>query len=210
MTTRFQEKRNLLFAIVTMLALGWNQPALRADSEIAAGTHFVVELKDTLAAKDIKRGKRFEARTLEPLQTADGRTIPAGAILKGRIAYNEHNKMMLQFDRIESRRYRLPIVASVTRVMDEKDVKDNPGEEGEIQAHGERGKDAGIGAVAGGGIGAAAGAAAGGGKGAAIGAGAGAALGALFGAAAGGKDLVLHQGTRLELQLDRPLHIPYR
>ena len=45
----------------------------------------------------------------------------------------------------------------------------------------------------------------GGGRGAAIGAGTGAVAGALIGTAAGGKDLVLENGARLELQLDRPL-----
>lgn len=191
-------------ALVSLLV----PPGALADSEVAAGTRFLVELQDKLEASKVKRGKKFEARTIEVLRASDGRWIPAGAKLKGQVTYVEDNKMMLRFERIETRRGKLPIVASVVQIQDEKDVKKSPGEEGEIQASGGRGKSATIGAIVGGGVGAAIGAKQGGGKGAAIGAGTGAAAGALIGAAAGGKDLVLHEGTRLELQLDRPLVVP--
>ena len=198
-----------MIAMVLCVAVGFS-PVAWADWEVPAGTRFLVELKDKLEAKKVKRGKQFEARTLEALRTSDGRAIPAGAKIVGRVSYSEDNQMMLRFERIESARYKLAIVASVARVMNEKDVRDRPGEEGEIKSDQNRGKSAAIGAIVGGGIGAAAGATQGGGKEAAIGAGAGAAVGALIGAAAGGKELVLYQGTRLELQLDRPLYIPYR
>lgn len=113
--------------------------------------------------------------------------------------------MGLRIERIETDRGKLPIVATVLGVVSEKGIKKKADEEGEIKAEGERGRDAAIGAAVGGGIGAGVGAAKGGGKGAAIGAGAGAVAGALIGAAAGGRDLVLHEGTRIEFQLDRPL-----
>jgi hypothetical protein len=96
-------------------------------------------------------------------------------------------------------------VARVIGVMNEKDVRKKAGDEGEIHASGGRGKTAAIGAAVGAGIGAAVGASQAGGKGAAIGAGTGAGAGALIGAAAGGKDLVLEKGTRIELELERPL-----
>ena len=181
-------------------------PPLTADSaEIPAGTRFLVELRDKLEAGKVKRGKKFEVRTLEALEASDGSMIPAGAKLKGRVSYAEDNKIMLRFERIETRRGKWPIVASVVQVVGEKDVQRKPGEEGEIKADSNRGKSAAIGAVIGGGIGSAVGAQQGGGRGAAIGAGTGAAAGALIGAAAGGKDLVLEKGARLELQLDRTL-----
>ncbi len=190
-------------SLLTVIAL--IPPAISfAQSEVPAGTRFLVELRDRLEAKKVKPGKKFEARTLEALRAADGRTINARAKLKGRVSHVEHNKMMLRFEEIDTGRGKEPIVANVQRVMGEKDVRAKSSE-GEIQASGHRGRDAAIGAAVLGGIGAAIGAKEGGGKGAAIGAGAGAGAGGLIGAAAGGKDLVLMEGTRIELELDRPL-----
>ncbi|MGH9556160.1 MAG: hypothetical protein ACRD2Y_10100 [Terriglobales bacterium] len=179
-------------------------PRAAAQSEIPAGTRFLVELRDKLEAKKIKPGKKFEARTLEALRASDGRILSAGAKLKGRVSSVQHNKMMLRFEQIDTGRGKEPIIATVVGVAGEKDVRAK-GNEGELQAAGHRGRDAAIGAAVLGGIGAALGATQDGGRGAAIGAGSGAAAGGLIGAAAGGKDLVLQSGSRLELQLDRPL-----
>ncbi len=194
-----------LAASVWFLAGALALPAWADHREIAAGTHFLVELRDKLEARKVKRGKKFEARTLEALQAADGTVIPAGAKLKGRVSYAEGNKMVLRFERIETRWGKFPIVASVVSVWGERDVKDEVNEEGEIKAEGGRGKSAAIGAIVGAGIGAGVGATQKGRKGAAIGAGGGALAGGLIGAAAGGKSLVLQKGARLELELDRPL-----
>src|SRR5712692_199295 len=184
---------------LTMAALVLPSISL-GQSEIPAGTHFLVELRDRLEAKKVKPGKKFEARTLEALRAADGRTINAGAKLKGRVSHVEHNKMMLRFEEIDTGRGKEPIIANVVRVAGEKDVKAKTDREGEIQASGHRGRDAAIGAGVLGGIGAAIGAKEAGGKGAAMGAGAGAGAGGLIGASAGGKDLVLTEGTRIELE----------
>lgn len=209
---RIPTARNKLRRWACLLALGTLlvPHAALADAEVPRGTRFLVELDDTLEAKKIKRGKEFDARTLEALRATDGRVIPAGARLRGEVTYVENNKVMLRFEQIDTRRGTVPLVASVVRIVNEEDVRDKPGEEGEVQASGNRGRNSAIGAVVGGGIGAAIGAAKGGGKEAAMGAGAGAAAGALIGAATGGKDLILYEGTRLELQLDRPLILPGR
>lgn len=197
--------RNWSAALVALAgALAWT-PAARAQSEVPAGTRFLVELRDTLDARRVHAGKKFEARTIEPIQATDGNSVPAWTKLKGEVTYVRDNKMILRFDRIEPPSGKMPLVASVTGVVGEKDVKDQAGDEGEIRAKGHRGRNAAIGAAVLGGIGAAVGATQAGGKGAAIGATAGGATGAAIGAASGGKDLVLRQGTRLELQLDRPL-----
>jgi hypothetical protein len=193
-----------LFCAMAWLLAGLPSRAA-TDSEVPAGTRFLVELRDKLEAKKIHAGRHFEARTLEALPTLDGRVIEAGARLKGRVSYVEHNKMELQFEEIDTGHGWVPIVATVTGVEGDKHVKAKTNEEGEISAKGSRGKDAAIGALVGGGLGAAVGAAAGGGKGAAIGAGAGGAGGALLGSASGGRDLVLQKGTRLEVSLERPL-----
>ncbi|MBI1940248.1 MAG: hypothetical protein HYS33_01930 [Acidobacteria bacterium] len=180
-------------------------PVMADHREIPAGTRFMVELRDKLEAKKIKRGKKFEARTLEALETTDGFVIPADTKLKGRVSYVEGNKMVLRFERMETRWGKLPIVASVVSVWGERDIKKEVNEEGEIKAAGGRGKSTAIGAVVGAGIGAAVGGSQKGKKGAAIGAGGGALAGGLIGAAAGGKSLVLEKGTRLEVELERPL-----
>jgi hypothetical protein len=195
---------------VWILASALARPVWADHREIPAGTHFLVELRDKLEAKKVKRGKKFEARTLEALEVGDGTFIPAGAKLKGRVSYVEGNKMVLRFERIETRWGKFPIVASVISVWGERDVKDEVNEEGEIKAAGGRGKGATIGAIVGAGIGAGVGATQKGRKGAAIGAGGGALAGGLIGAAAGGKSLVLQKGARLELELDRPLLLAER
>jgi len=181
-------------------------PAASAQSEVPAGTRFLVELRDKLDSHKVKVGKKFEARTVELIPASDGSTIPAWTKLKGEVSYVRDNQMILRFERIEPLGQQMPLVATVTRVVGEKDVSGKAGEEGEVKASGHRGRDAAIGAAVLGGIGAAVGATQAGGKGAAIGGGAGAATGAVIGTAAGGgKHLVLHEGTRIELQLDRPL-----
>ncbi len=176
-----------------------------AASQIPAGTRFLVELRDKLEGHKVKKGKKFEAKTLEALQAPDGRSIPAGIRLKGRVSYAENNRMVLRFEEIETPGGKQPLVAMVSQVVGERRVAADPSKEGEIRAESNRGRDAAIGALVVGGIGAAVGATQGGGKGGAIGGAAGAATGAALGAAAGGRELVLDKGARLELTLQRPL-----
>jgi len=175
-----------------------------AQAEIPAGTTFLVELRDKLEAQKLKRGKGFEARTVEALRAGDGSVIQAGTKVKGRVGHVEPHRMVLRFEQIEAGKRKEPLVATTVGVKGERDVRHEAGPEGEIRAAGSRGRSAAIGAA----IGAAAGAGAGAPRGArasAIGAGAGAAAGAAAGAVAGGQDLVLDRGARLELRLDRPL-----
>ena len=194
-------------AAVVALAVA---PFARAQGSVAAGTRFMVELRDELKAEKVKVGKKFEARTLEALQLSDGTWVDAGAKLKGRVSYVRDREMQLAFERIETRRGKVPIVARVVGVVGEKGVRERAGDEGEIKASGGRGRNAAIGAAGGAGVGAAVGATQGGGKGAAIGAAAGAGGGALIGAATGGRDLVLHKGARLDVELERPLYFSRR
>jgi len=125
--------------------------------------------------------------------------------LKGRVSFVEYNKMVLRFERIETGREKLPIVATVTEVVGERGVQKRTGDEGEIRTSHSRARGAVYGAAIGAGTGAAVGATQGGKKGAAIGTGVGAAAGGIVGAMIGGRDLVLQKGTRLELELNRPL-----
>ena len=192
-------------ALMAMAAVFFAAPAARAQSEVPPGTRFLVELRDKLAARKIKPGKKFELRTLDALQATDGNFVPAGSKIRGRVSYVENNKMVLRVEQIETQRGKVPIVASVVGVQGEKDVRRQAGNEGEIKSASHRGRNAAIGAIVLGGLGATVGGIQGGGKGAAIGGAVGAGTGAAIGASTGGKDLVLYEGTRIEFELDRPL-----
>jgi hypothetical protein len=199
-----------LTALVLLLTPVGSVPTVAAAHsyyvEVPAGTRFLVELRTKLDAKKVKPGKKFSARTLEAVHTTDGSFLPPGATLKGRVAHAEKRGLLLRFESIKAGRKSVPIIATVVGVLGEKRVKSKTDREGEIEAKGGRGENAAIGAAIGAGAGAAVGAAtAGGAKGTAIGAGIGAGAGALIGASSGGSSLVLHKGTRLELELDRPL-----
>ncbi|MBI1955415.1 MAG: hypothetical protein HYS38_03380, partial [Acidobacteria bacterium] len=85
-------QKPFLWLAICAVALTTVLPPALASSEIPSGTRFLVELRDKLEAGKIKRGKKFEARTLEALEASDGSMIPAGAKLKGRVSYAEDNK----------------------------------------------------------------------------------------------------------------------
>jgi hypothetical protein len=162
-------------------------------------------LRDNLDARRVRPGKKFEARTLEALYGSDGSWIEAGVRLRGRVASVDDNRILLRFEQLDTRRGWVPIVATVTGVVGERDVKRRANDEGEIRSSNRRGRNAAIGSAVGAGVGAVIGASRGGGHGAAIGAIVGGGTGAVVGAASGGRDLELRQGTRIEVQLDRPV-----
>jgi len=195
----------VLLLALSLIPLGSGSALALQNSEVPAGTRFMVELRDKLEAKEIKKGKKFEVRTLEALTASDGNQIPAGAKIKGRVTSVRNNEMVLRFEEIDTGRGKTPIIASVAGVAREKDVKAKVGKEGEISSSGGRGKSAAIGSAVGAAIGGAVGAAKGGTTNTVIGAGIGAGAGAGVGAAAGGRDLELTKGTRLDVVLDRPL-----
>lgn len=195
--------------LALLCALALALPAA-AQAELPAGTRFLVELRDRLDARRVKPGKKFEARTLEPLYASDGSVIEAGARLRGRVRSADDHRILLGFEQLDTRRGWVPIVATVTGVVGEKNVKKTTNDEGEIRSSGDRGRNAAIGAAVGAGVGAAIGAARGGGQGAAIGAAVGGGGGAILGAASGGRDLDLREGARIELQLDRPIYFRSR
>jgi len=197
--------RGRMAALMALAVVFSAVPAARAQSEVPAGTRFLVELRDKLDARKIKPGKKFELRTLDTLQATDGSVIPAWTKIRGRVSYVENNKMVLRVEQIETQRGKVPIVASVVGVQGEKDVRRQVGTEGEIKSASHRGRNAAIGAIVLGGLGATVGGIQGGGKGAAIGGAVGAGTGAAIGASTGGRDLILYEGTRIEFELDRPL-----
>jgi hypothetical protein len=197
-------------------------PAIAAQGEdpgpaavanlVPNGTHFLVRLENELNSGKTPVNKKFQARTLEPLQTTSGGILPPGAKVRGHISRIEPGgltgraRLWLTFDDIDTRHGRLPLIAEVSSVPGDFAVRPGESKEGEIEARTSKGTRDMEAAAAGAALGAAAGAAAHGGKGAAIGAAAGGVAG--FVASSGiGQELDLPKGTKLDLVLDRPLYM---
>ncbi len=178
-------------------------------------TRFLVRLEDSLSTKKHKAGKKFSAKTLEPLEARDGRIIPAGAEIRGHVSRVEpaaltgRARLWLSFDEIKTKGGKLPIVAEVTSVPGEHSVRAGESKEGEIEARTSHGQQEIQAAAIGAGIGAVVGGTTKGGKGAAVGAAIGA-LGGFLIASGMGQELELQKGTKLELELERPLYLAQR
>lgn len=182
---------------------------------VANGTRFLVKLEDGLSTKKHKAGKKFSAKTLEPLETRDGMILPPGAQIRGHVSRVEpaaltgRARLWLSFDEIKTPAGKTPLIANVVGVPGEHSVRPGPSKEGEIEARTSKGRQEIQAAAIGAGIGAAVGAAAKGGKGAAVGAAIGA-LGGFLIASGMGQELELPKGTKLEIELERPLYIAKR
>jgi hypothetical protein len=182
-----------------------------ADS-VQNGTHFLVRLDQEMNTGKDKVNKKFEVKTIEPLETSSGYVLPVGARIVGHISRIEpggltgHARVWLTFDDIETSRGTFPIVAEVSSVPGEFSVRTGESKEGEIEARTSKGTQVLEATAAGAAMGSAAGAAAHNGKAAAMGAAAGGA--AAFLASSGiGQEIDLPKGTKLELVLDRPLYL---
>lgn len=187
--------------------------ALPAAADLVrGGTHFLVRLDQEMNTGKDKVNKKFEVRTIEPLETLSGYVLPPGARIVGHVSRIEpggltgHARLWLTFDDIDTRRGVLPIVAEVSSVPGEYSVRQGESKEGEIEAHTNTGTQM-LEATA---VGAAKGSAPGvtsrNAKAAATGAAAGGV--AAFLASSGiGQELDLPKGTKLDLVLDRPLYL---
>ena len=192
---------------------GTEQPPAPALNAVPNGTHFLVGLDDEVNTGKDRVNKKFEVKTLEPIESTNGTVIPPGAKIRGHISRIEpagttgRARIWLTFDEIDTHHGRLPLVAFVSSVPGEFSVKPGESKEGEIEARTSKGTQE-LEAAAGG---AAMGATAGGkvthsAKGAA----AGAAIGGLAGflvASGFGQELDLQKGTKLDLVLARPLYL---
>jgi hypothetical protein len=217
-----------LTTILLMLSAGvlWETCAVRAATQadsaappvapgiVPNGTHFLVRLDDELSTARNKVNKKFDAKTIEPLETSDGSILPPGAKIRGHISRIEpagltgRARIWLTFDDIDTHHGRVPILAEVSSVPGDFSVRPGESKEGEIEARTSKGTRDFEAAAAGAALGAGAGAAAHCGKCAAGGAMAGAIAG--FVASSGfGQELDLPKGTKLDLVLDRPLYIAH-
>jgi len=201
-----------LFPLVNTLLLLFAGIAFAQDANsvppntVAQGTVFLIQLSGRIDTHAVKPGDHFEARLAEPLTAANGMTIEEGKKIKGHISTVEpglHTRILLSFDEIETVHGWAPLIATVTGVPGEHGMRP-VGEEGEIGRKGMTKEEIAEAVIVGVGTGAAEGERSGGKKGAAQGAGTGAA-GAAFAAFESGHDLILEQGTALEIRLDRNL-----
>ena len=211
----------LLVSIAALLAMlpaahaQQNSTSAPRPAVVPQGTHFLVRLEDKLSTKKHKVGKKFKAKTLDPLQALDGSVIAPGAEIRGHVSRVEpaglagRARLWLSFDDLRTRDGRVPVVAMVSEVPGEHSVRSGPSKEGEIESRTSKGTREIQSAAAGAAIGAVVGATAKGGKGAAIGAAIGAAAGFLV-ATGYGQELELDKGTKLELELERPLYLSQR
>ena len=205
-------------AATALLSLVFVAPALAqgtASASVPNGTRFLVRLEGKLNTRKDKVGKKFKAKTLEALQTPDGTIVPPGADVRGHVSGIEpasltgRARLWLSWDEIRTRSGKLPLIASVASVPGEHSVRAGDSKEGEIEARTSMGQREAEAAAIGAAIGAASGAAAKGGKGAAVGAAVGAAAGFLVSSGMG-QELELQKGTKIELQLDRPLYVAHK
>jgi hypothetical protein len=174
-----------------------------AQSQIPAGTRFVVELEDKLDARKVQASQKFEAHTVEPLVANDGSSLPAGTKLRGEVVSLREDAMTLRFDSVDTPRGPQPLAATATRTLGDKtsgqdttpeknDKKSAEGAHKAPVAAGSRGR---LNAV-GGGV-----------KWFLVGGPESGSPGAGNGARSANKTQVLEKGTRLEVQLDQPLEV---
>lgn len=182
-----------------------------SPNEVATGTRFLVRLEDPVSTNQAKAGERFHARTIEPIASADGTVLPAGAQISGHVdkVQPAHKtgraRLWLTFDDIRTPNGWLPLVAMVDDVPGVHSVRVDYNREGEIEANTSKRQEEMEAVAAGAFVGAASGIAAGKGKDAAIGAATGAAT-AFMVVSGLGQELTLDKGTKLELILERSLY----
>ncbi len=179
---------------------------------VVPGTRVLVQLEDDLGTGDTKEGRRFSARTLEPLLAGSGIYLPSGAQLVGHVARVQpaavvgRAKIWLVFDEIRTKFGPLPIVASVVGVPGDHSVRTGPEKEGLIEGKTSTQQSAWQAAAEGAGMGALHGIKDKNAKEAAEGA-AEAALAAYLMEAGRGHELQLVKGSKLEIELDRALYL---
>jgi hypothetical protein len=179
---------------------------------VVSGTKFLVTLDDNLGTKGQEDRAKFKVTTLEPLDAGSGIYLPSGAKIRGHIDHVEsagatgRAKLWLTFDEIHTNFGRLPIVAEVVSVPGDHTVRCPAKQEGLIEGRASTSQDAAEAALAAAALGAAKGVKDKNKKeameGAAI-----AAIMAYMAESGRGHELELAKGTKLELELQRPLYL---
>jgi hypothetical protein len=220
-----QMKRTILLpAVAALLALTFssvsgvfaqdqsrNSGSAAAPNEVMPGTRFLIRLNEELGSRDSKAGRRFTARTIEPLASADGTTLPAGAEVRGHVDKVEaagkmgRARMWLTFDDIRTPDGWMPLTAMVDDLPGVHAVRVDYDREGEIEVTSSKRKQAFEAAAAGALVGAATGVASHDEKDAAMGAALAAAT-AYMATSGIGQELTLERDTKIEIILERSLY----
>ncbi|MGB6200491.1 MAG: hypothetical protein WBF35_13180, partial [Candidatus Acidiferrales bacterium] len=123
--------------------------ALNASDAVPSGTHFLVRLDDALNTAKDKAGRKFTVTIIEPLETEGGAVLPPGSKITGHINRVEsagvtgRARLWLTFDDIHAPGGRQAIVAEVSGVPGDGNVKPDAGKEGDIEArHGSAAREA--------------------------------------------------------------------
>lgn len=179
---------------------------------VVPGTRVLVGLEDELDTGEVKQGRRFRARTLEPLEAGSGIYLPAGAELLGHVSRVDparvagRAKIWLVFDEIRTKFGRLPIVADVVGAPGDRSVRATPEKEGLLESQTSTQQAAGEAAAEGAGKGVLRGIRDKNAKEAAEYAAVGA-LEAYLMEAGRGHEMNLPKGSKLELELERALYL---
>jgi hypothetical protein len=188
-----------------------NSSSAMAPNEVAPGTRFLIRLDSELGSKDSKAGRPFTAHTIEPLASADGTTLPAGAEVRGHVDKVEaagktgRARMWLTFDDIRTPDGWMPLIAMVDDLPGVHSIRVDYDREGEIEVSSSKRQQAFEAAAAGALVGAAAGVASHNEKDAAMGAAVAAAT-AYMVTSGIGQELTLERDTKIEIVLERSLH----
>ena len=209
----------LAFAVILLPMLGLGQNATAAAAAQSSDTRMVVpvnttipvSLRNTISSRTAYVGQAIYCQTVYPIAVNDRIVIPVGSYVKGAVAQVVRAGRVKGTAKIGLRFESITLRSGVTRPLRAtlssyggNGAEGFSRDEGKIE--GESSKKEAAERIASTSVqGALIGAIAGRGKGAGIGAGSGGAAGLIWVLATRGKELVLHPGTSLELQLTAPL-----
>jgi hypothetical protein len=188
------------------------QPQDAPPDAAPRGTRFLVSLQTIISTKEDKVGKQFLVRTLEPIATAEGATLPAGTQIRGHIDKIQpagkvgRARLWLTFDEIHSSSGWIPLVADLIDAPGVHSIRVLYDREGEIRATNTKQEDAVFAAAEAAFVGAEPGIAKRDKQDAAMGAAISAATAFMITSGLG-QELTLPQNMKLELVLERPLHL---
>jgi hypothetical protein len=185
------------------------------EATLPEGTRITLQLNKNLSTKTNREGDSFTAVVTMPVNLGDRMVIPKGSVVNCSISrivrpgrFQGKAQMNFLFQSIDIPGHgRIPVVATLVKVDPEGNSGIRSGTEGSIEGEGSSSRNVGrilTPAIIGGGIGAVAG----GGRGAGIGAGVGAVIGLTSVFSSGGKDLEIHRGSNMDVELVRPLVVP--
>lgn len=179
---------------------------------LPAGTQVPLRLKQAISTKNAKVGDAVYAETVFPVVENDRIILPAGTYVQGRISdvrragrVKGKAEILMHFTSLVFPNGYTALLPGAVQNIPGAQSQHLKGEEGKVQQDSSAGKDAGTiakGAGVGAGIGAMAGQSV---KDAAIGGGAGAAAGLIATLITRGPDVVLPEGTSIQMVLQREL-----